>query len=311
MGLGPGCALPRRMVVGSWVHDEAISLTRRRDAENRYAIGGGPIPESAKGAAMHFWEKCFQQTYRAFTHRYKAGQEDVLWWLDQADERHLLPWTDLGLGALGTICRLAGTTTGLGQKADQELQRRAHLWQQLGAALLAFEQPDYADAIMGFVLDRDDSDRAPFGHAAIRTLYVDGIAALVSRYYLIDAAAACDVADKVLNDAYSHWDYQGPLPFAGDLLRRLLLAMPRWQPTTMPPAPPHWFSNGSSEEERSFLRPSLLLARLDRLVLFLNTYAGFTPWEIASAVSRPAPLWSPHEVERRLRRAWTELFVVL
>jgi hypothetical protein len=52
---------------------------------------------------MHFWERCFQQTYRAFTHRYQAGREDVLWWLEQADERGLLPWIELGIGALGTI----------------------------------------------------------------------------------------------------------------------------------------------------------------------------------------------------------------
>lgn len=259
---------------------------------------------------MHFWEKCFQQTYRAFTHRYQAGHAHVLWWLGEANACRLLPWAELGVGALGTICRLAGPTTVLGRAADEELQRRPISRQQLGAALLAFERPDYTDAITGFVLDRVDPDRAPFGQSAIWSLYADGIAALVSRYYLIDANSACDVAEAVLTAAYQHWDHLGPLPFAGDLLRRILGQLPRWQPSTMPAEPPHWFSD-SSDEERTFLHRSLVLERIDRLVLFLTVYAGFTPWEMAAAVPRPAPLGSPHAVEWVLRRAWANLFVVL
>jgi hypothetical protein len=200
----------------------------------------------------------------------------------------------------------------LGGVADEELQRRPDSWQQLGAALLAFERPDYADAITGFVLDRIDPDRAPFGYTAIRSLYADGIAALVSRYYLvIDPTAACDFAEDVLAAAYCHWDHLGPLPFAGELVQRILGQLPARQPPTMPAELPPWLSDGSSVEERTFLRRSLVLERIARLVLFLTVYAGFTPWELAAAVPRPAPLGSPRGVEWVLRRAWSDLFVVL
>jgi hypothetical protein len=259
---------------------------------------------------MHFWEGCFQQRYHAFTHGYHTGRANVLWWLNQANARDLLPWGDLGRGTLQAVIRIAGPLGALGTRATQELQRYPDAGLHLGPDVLRFERPNYADAITGFVLDRTEPDRASFGHRALWSLYTRGFTEFISRFYLIDTRPAFRLIERVLEETYWEWDYLGTLAFESDLLRRTLGQMPRWQPQTMPLVTPAWL-NTASAEEQTFLRRTLVLERIERLVLFLTVYAALAPWEIAPAVTSRDRRWAPREIELLLKRAWEKAYAVL
>jgi hypothetical protein len=257
-----------------------------------------------------FWETSFQRTYHAFTHRYHAGRANVLWWLNEADTHGLLPWTGLGAGALCAIIVVAGPSTSLGVRAEEELQRRPDLGPHLGQEILGFERPNCTDAVAGFVLDRMDPDRAPFGYGALRSLYGPGFAEFIRCFYLIDNLPAVHFAEDVLGESFREWDHLGSFSFEADLVRRTLGQMPRFHPHTPPAVPPDWMGFASAEEQ-TFLRRTLVLDRIERLILFLTVYAAMTPWEIAPAASAGGRRLAPKQIELLLKRAWEKSFAVL
>jgi hypothetical protein len=257
-----------------------------------------------------FWEICFRRTYHAFTHCYLGGEDNLLWWLRQVDERHLLRWIDLSPGALCAILASAPPSSEFYLRTTGELQRRHLPEPDLGQEIIAFERPNYCEAILRSVMQRTDPGRAPLGQIAIRSLFLVRLTEFISRFYIIEMDPAAELAGQALAETYQMWDYGSPVSFESDLLRRTLGQMPRFHPEKMPAVLPGWFEHVSLEEQ-AFLRRTLVVERMERLILFLVVYAATTPWEIAPAVSGTQRRLAPRQIEILLIRAWRMAFDVL
>lgn len=254
---------------------------------------------------MRFWEKCLYRTHHAFTHGYVAGRESFFWWLKEVDGRSLLPWDELGGGAL---CTIALVTKDAPAFRSAALSRLSSGRFKIGAELLSFQRPRLDDLITAACMDRDDRVASQLALAAIQELYEELLTQFVARFYVIDMPP--DVVPDVIATAYRRWDWLGSRSFAAELWHWLIAKMPRSHPTAMPTIEPQWFGKLGADE-KTFLHRSLVLDRKLRLVLFATLYGDATPADLAATMYNSGKPWSPKDMERLLIRAWQQLFDVL
>jgi hypothetical protein len=252
---------------------------------------------------MFFFERCFVQTYHAFTRRYYAGRENVAWWLDQANDRGWLPLPALSDAALLAMARTARASSTLAELAVRELAGRATLvsLRGLGASVLTLERHDLDDWVLAAVLDRTEPDRRPLAWATVLALYLPKLADFLSRFFVIDLEDAAEAARGMMVETYSHWDDAAGRGFVPELLRRCFQSMPQWQPTTVPASPPAWFRDGTIEnEELEFLRHSLSLSRTDRLMILSTIYMDATVVDLAASINVEGNRVAPATIDRML-----------